>query len=231
MVPHLKSSGSVLGSNASDAALMKSVSRARLTNFEATFHLIDPAYSIQQLSHDQSLQQIATLRCARGDQPSNPAMDSGDPATTQADASAAAEVPVVFRGKKRKFFRQKPAEEAPVTEANEPAAATETEGTPKVEASEPDEEGLSVAEIIRRRNARKHRLKGVGFGADEASAAAQADDELSIMIREEEQKAMELSNGGVNTRFTAQTGLSSDLVNKHMYVFEPTSNPFLLYGC
>ncbi|KAI0139656.1 hypothetical protein BJ166DRAFT_473473 [Pestalotiopsis sp. NC0098] len=146
-------------------------------------------------------------------------MDSGDPATTQADASAAAEAPVVFRGKKRKFFRQKPAEEPPATEANESAAATESEGTPKVEASEPGEEGLSVAEIIRRRNARKYRLKGVGFGADEASAAAQADDELSIMIREEEQKAMELSNGGVNRRFTAQTGLSSDLVNKHMMEF------------
>ncbi|KAI4598587.1 hypothetical protein KJ359_003000 [Pestalotiopsis sp. 9143b] len=138
-------------------------------------------------------------------------MDSGDPSTTEADASAAAEAPVVFRGKKRKFFRQKPAEEAPATETDEPAAATESEGIPKIDASDPGEEGLSVAEIIRRRNARKHRLKGVGFSADEASAAAQADDELSIMIREEEQKAMELSNGGVNRRFTAQTGLSSDL--------------------
>ncbi|ETS86177.1 hypothetical protein PFICI_00005 [Pestalotiopsis fici W106-1] len=148
-------------------------------------------------------------------------MDPDAPATTPAEASAAAtEATVVFRGKKRKLFRQKPVEDAPTTQTNEPAVQTEQESLPTDETPKTDEEGLSVAEIIRQRNARKHRLKGVGFGADDTSAAvANADDELSLMIREEEQKAMDLSNGGVNRRFTAQTGLSSDLVNKHMMEF------------
>jgi hypothetical protein len=153
-------------------------------------------------------------------------MDTDAPATTPVEATATTEAPVVFRGKKRKFFRQRPAEEATTTEAAEPEEKTERENPTSNEAPNGDEEGLSVAEIIRQRNARKHRLKGVGFGADDASAtAANADDELSLMIREEEQKAIDLSNGGVNRRFTAQTGVSSELVNKHMYV------PSLLLKC
>ncbi|KAF3017165.1 hypothetical protein E8E14_011686 [Neopestalotiopsis sp. 37M] len=147
-------------------------------------------------------------------------MDTDAPATALVEATAATEAPVVFRGKKRKFFRQRPAEEATTTEAAEPEEKTEQENLTSNEAPDGDEEGLSVAEIIRQRNARKHRLKGVGFGADDASAtAANADDELSLMIREEEQKAIDLSNGGVNRRFTAQTGVSSELVNKHMMEF------------
>lgn len=145
------------------------------------------------------------------------AMDTDAPTTTPVEAIAATDAPVVFRGKKRKFFRQRPAEEATTTEAAEPEDKTERENPTSNEAPNGDEEGLSVAEIIRQRNARKHRLKGVGFGADDASAtAANADDELSLMIREEEQKAIDLSNGGVNRRFTAQTGVSSELVNKHI---------------
>lgn len=100
--------------------------------------------------------------------------------------------------------------------------ATETtekqdESTPQTQAVDETEEGFSVADIIRRRNARKSRIKGVGFGADDAqSSAANADDELSLMIREEEQKAIDLASGGVNKRFTAQTGLTGELVNRHM---------------
>ena len=42
------------------------------------------------------------------------------------------------------------------------------------------------------------------------------DDELSQMIREEEKKAMEQSVTAANKRFAPQTGLSGEIVNKHM---------------
>ncbi|KAK6070014.1 hypothetical protein SCUP515_08692 [Seiridium cupressi] len=141
-------------------------------------------------------------------------------ATSPADATL--DAPVVFRGKKRKVFRPRSTEEEG---ASQPNTATETvekqeESAGKDEAPEGSEAGRLVAEIIRRRNARKSRLKGVGFGTDDAQGtAADADDELSLMIREEEQKAIDLANGGVSKRFTAQTGLSSELVDKHMMEF------------
>ncbi|KAH6648511.1 hypothetical protein BKA67DRAFT_575027 [Truncatella angustata] len=137
-------------------------------------------------------------------------------------SDATQDAPVVFRGKKRKFLRQRPADEdvssVQADAANDPAV--NRDGAAQNAMAKEVEDNPSVAEIIRRRNARKSRMKGVGFGADVAqSSTATADDELTLMIREEEQKATELANGGVNKRFTAQTGLSSDLVNKHMTEF------------
>jgi hypothetical protein len=135
------------------------------------------------------------------------------------DSASPSETPVVFRGKKRKFFRQRPADETAAIrlETSPVPAQKPEEDTAKDEILDNGEESPSVAEIVRQRNARKNRLKGVGFGVnDPQGSAADVEDELSLMIREEEQKAMDLSNGGVSKRFTAQTGLSSDLVNKHM---------------
>lgn len=144
-----------------------------------------------------------------------------------APSDATPEPPVVFRGKKRKLYRQRATEEGNTQSQSanqERAAATggPTEASraepPQHEAPAENEDDLSVAEIIRRRNARKSRLRGVGFGVDGAAQGdgSNVEDELSLMIREEEQKALDVPSGGMTNRFTAQTGMAGELVNKHM---------------
>lgn len=144
---------------------------------------------------------------------------------------------VLFRGKKRKGqYRQRATDDdvpAPTTEVNQSGDATRVDGTsvPSVEAhptefteseaqAAADEEGVSVAELLRRRNARKSRLRGVGFAPQDAqgsSGSISFEDDLSLMIREEEQKAaVDVSAGGMGKRFSAQTGHVGELVNKHM---------------
>ncbi|KAL7629208.1 hypothetical protein AAE478_000728 [Parahypoxylon ruwenzoriense] len=171
---------------------------------------------------------------------------------TTTAAEATPELQVVFRGKKRKTYRQRAepdeinnnGEESKVATGPQPqdtttlaldapdrkapvaaAPANQSENTSKEE-----EEGLSVAEALRLRNARKSRLGGVKFGGgsssasgDATTAAAAAEgsevlDDLSLMIREEESKAMDMSaaTAGVKNRFAPQTGLATELVNKHM---------------
>lgn len=141
--------------------------------------------------------------------------------------------PIVFRGKKRKTYRQRAADEPEKSiEATggdtQPATATATtvddnDGEERDRAAaqdqaEADEEGISVAEVLRRRNARKSRLRGVGFRPDDARGErplGDADD-LALMIREEEQKALNQPTLDVSKRFTAQTGLVAEVVNKHI---------------
>ncbi|KAI1382327.1 hepatocellular carcinoma-associated antigen 59-domain-containing protein [Hypoxylon crocopeplum] len=149
------------------------------------------------------------------------------------------ELPVVFRGKKRKAktYRQRsePAgddevlksAEAPQTElvAAVSDAPLKANAAPTQSGDSVDEEkGLSVAEVLRLRNARKSRLGGVKFGAgsnhgpSEAATATEGGeflDDLSLMIREEEIKALDIASG-VRKRFAVQTGQATELVNKHM---------------
>ncbi|KAI0176417.1 hepatocellular carcinoma-associated antigen 59-domain-containing protein [Hypoxylon sp. FL1284] len=151
-----------------------------------------------------------------------------------ASSEVAPEPQVVFRGKKRKTYRQR-------TESNnddtEPKITVEpsSQDTPSSIVSPKDadtiplvptrgddaaegETGLSVAEVLRLRSARKSRLGGVKFGAGNTTsgdAAAEALDELSLMIREEESKALDVASS-VKNRFAPQTGLAADIVNKHM---------------
>ncbi|CAJ2501451.1 Uu.00g043040.m01.CDS01 [Anthostomella pinea] len=150
-------------------------------------------------------------------------MESPAPETT-------AVPPIVFRGKKRKFYRQRAEAEdnrlQAVAPSEQETATPQTQGSPTpdtVPASGDGaaEEGLSVAEALRLRNARKSKLRGVKFSADNARGDVSGggfddDDELSRMIREEQSRALELSSSGVNKRFAAQTGMVGELVNKHM---------------
>ncbi|KAI1127910.1 hypothetical protein F5Y10DRAFT_241694 [Nemania abortiva] len=149
--------------------------------------------------------------------------------------SPAAEAPqtVVFRGKKRKTYRQRPGAEAkdeastasvdPVLDTLNAATTTDPEAStpnPITASTNPEEdESLSISEALRLRNARKSRLRGVTFGADnniQTGRPEGGDDELSLMIREEEKKAIEQSITAANKRFAPQTGLSGEIVNKHM---------------
>lgn len=136
---------------------------------------------------------------------------------------------VIFRGKKRKTYRQRTEhiddEESKPREAPTPESTANTSEATTLAQSEDtadEEKGLSVAEILRLRNARKARLGGVKFGAgnnhapgDATAAPGESLDDLSLMIREEENKALDVA-AGVKKRFAPQTGMAAELVNKHM---------------
>lgn len=140
------------------------------------------------------------------------------------DSSSAienSEPQVVFRpSKKRKQFRQRAEETEPkADDATSQAAAppkpaqeadTKLADGDNVEASET--EGLSVAEALRLRNARRSRLKGVEFRAEGAPKAA-ADEDQSLLPKDDAQDSMEF---GMSKRFAPQAGLVGELVNKHM---------------
>ncbi|KAF2965246.1 hypothetical protein GQX73_g8340 [Xylaria multiplex] len=156
------------------------------------------------------------------------AMDSTSPV---ADAPPP---PVVFRGKKRKTYRQRPGPEAEDEDEASTAridppidavSATNTQSsTPDPTAASTDRDPgdtLSISDAVRLRNARKSRLRGVTFATDnntqpDDAEAGDDDDELSLMIREEEKRAVEQSIAAANKRFAPQTGLSGEIVNKHM---------------
>ncbi|KAI1454342.1 hypothetical protein F4805DRAFT_439681 [Annulohypoxylon moriforme] len=164
-----------------------------------------------------------------------------DSATSEATPEPQVEPQVVFRGKKRKTYRQraeptsdntneedaaKPAEAPRQATASPNEAETNTNNNNNAMTEEEKENGLSVSEVLRLRNARKARLGGVKFGGHASNSSdapatgnsnnsGEALDDLSLMIREEESKAIDVA-ASVQKRFAPQTGLSTELVNKHM---------------
>jgi hypothetical protein len=143
----------------------------------------------------------------------------------------AAEPQVVFRaGKKRKVYRHRSEEvDSPTSEiANETSAvASGPSGGNSLESQEPPHldspgEGLSVAEAIRRRNARKARLGGVAFRAaptsrnEDVGPEGDHSTDQSLVAHEDGGGAVDISTGGIVKRFASQTGLVGELVNKHM---------------
>lgn len=124
-----------------------------------------------------------------------------------ASTAGAAPEAVRFRpGKKRKAYRQRPEDLAP--EAPSPAPNSDD----NAEASDNE---ATVAAAIRLRNARKARLRGVGFSTaarlDDVAPASQA---LVVHDERGEPEAV----GGITNRFTHQTGLLHEVDDKHMYV-------------
>ncbi|KAK4099736.1 hypothetical protein N658DRAFT_429061 [Parathielavia hyrcaniae] len=136
---------------------------------------------------------------------------------------------VVFRPvKKRKILRQRAEEpenasssrETPTTAA--PVASSTAPAIPAERAEDEDE--LSVAEVLRLRNARKHKHGGVGFragprGLDDDREASEENAEQGLVLHgsANAQQASETALiGGISKRFAPQTGLVGELVNKHM---------------
>ncbi|KAI1279187.1 P-loop containing nucleoside triphosphate hydrolase protein [Xylaria sp. FL0933] len=160
------------------------------------------------------------------------ALDLGfEPSGTMDSTSPVEEAasPIVFRGKKRKSYRQRHGAEDEASPASVDAVAVDAATATSAQASPPDpiatptekerDEALSLSEALRLRTARKSRLRGVTFGADnnaQAGGSEGGDDELSQMIREEEKKVIEQSIAAANKRFAPQTGLSGEILNKHM---------------
>lgn len=151
-------------------------------------------------------------------------MTTANPETEQAPQ-------VLFRpGKKKKAYRQRPEEPESTTATSNGETATEaapvaSNGAPDAQPQEDEsEEGLSVAEVLRRRNLRKQRHGGVGFRAGPSSlgdeqAASEANTEQGMVLHgdADAQPGTESAIvGGITKRFAPQTGLVGDLVNKHM---------------
>lgn len=140
------------------------------------------------------------------------------------DQSTATENPepqVVFRpSKRRKQFRQRAGDsdtqtDEPTSQINTTTTTTESNGgkdkeREDVETSET--EGLSVAEVLRLRNARKSKFKGVEF-RPEAPTKDGASTETIPVPKDDVTEALEL---GMSRRFAPQAGLVGELVNKHM---------------
>jgi len=158
-------------------------------------------------------------------------------ASPEPTADAAGEPRVVFRSKKKKTtYRQRaqePEEPTSATDSNPVAAAPPApSGAPTAIAPEheDEDEGFSIAEVIRQRNARRHRLKGITFRArpssrpdsnDEDSAPANKDTaEYGLVVRDAEAALRSQQEaaikGVISSRFVPQTGLVGELVNKNM---------------
>jgi hypothetical protein len=151
--------------------------------------------------------------------------------TAMATANAEADTPpqVVFRpGKKRKMYRQRAEEPESATSSTETpteAAAVASSSAPATPAERvEDEEELSVAEVLRLRNSRKHKHGGVGFragplGLDGDREASEENTEQGLVLHgnpDAQQGAEAAVIGGMSKRFAPQTGLVGELVNKHM---------------
>jgi hypothetical protein len=127
------------------------------------------------------------------------------------------EVAVLFRpGKKRKAYRQRP------DGMEEKIDALDGDGglAQKDRSQEPEDNATtSITEALRLRNSRKSRLNGVGFTAYTTPGSSHAStdmaDERSLVVMAEEQPA-QVVVGGITKRFAPQTGLTGELVNKHM---------------
>ncbi|KAI1428260.1 P-loop containing nucleoside triphosphate hydrolase protein [Xylaria sp. FL1777] len=196
--------------------------RSPINGLEKLLDGIGTALSFALDLHSR-ISQLGGLGCLKRQQ-SGP-MDS-------TSSAAGAPPQIIFRGKKRKTYRQRPGAEdgdktsaAPIDPVIDAVHATSAQAsTPDPIAASTDKEhddddSLSISEALRLRNARKSRLRGVAFGVDnntQTGGSEGGDDELSQMIREEEKKAMEQSITAANKRFAPQTGLSGEIVNKHM---------------
>lgn len=149
---------------------------------------------------------------------------------------------ILFRpGKKRKNYRQRATEDPDNAIDSNNTGEAETAQT-RLSADPPPsgndgpiktvgrgdsserEEGLSVSEIRRLRNARKHRQGGVGFRASPSGLAGdgatnEENSERGVVLHgsaDAQQGAEAAVIGGISSRFAPQTGLVGELVNRHM---------------
>jgi hypothetical protein len=138
---------------------------------------------------------------------------------------------VLFRpSKKRKIYRQRANEDDPSspttpipnatieTLVSAPSAAAAEYGRNAMDSDEGEVEGaqVSMAEILRLRKLRKHRIGGVEFRVAAPVGGSTDADSLALVHRDEAQRQEEeVSGSGVVRRFAKQTGMVGD-VDKHM---------------
>ncbi|KAH8884011.1 hypothetical protein GQ53DRAFT_798035 [Thozetella sp. PMI_491] len=147
------------------------------------------------------------------------------------DSEASGEPQVVFRGKKRKIYRQRVDErdgeagssEHATTDAQLAASTQDNDGQATTAPEDgTGDDGISVSELLRIRNARRSKHGGVSFSAAQSSrhegdgTDADADREHSLLPHEDAELAQSQDGFGMSRRFAPQTGLVGELVNKHM---------------
>lgn len=140
--------------------------------------------------------------------------------------SAHTEPQVVFRpGKKRKIYRQRVDDDEesakPTIETSADPNTTDEARPSERPPTAAEEDGLSVAEIIRLRNARRSRLRGVEFRPEQGfrDGAEDENTEMSLVLKSDAADAHKSSDalvGGMTKRFAPQTGMVGELVNQHM---------------
>ena len=135
---------------------------------------------------------------------------------------AAAPLPL-FRSKKRKLYRQRAASPddlgsgTPILEA--PLSPTSLRSTTKSPVSR-DKENLeengapNMAEILRMRKLRKHRVGGVEFRV--ASPALSTTSQELVLVNAKSEELEEQGGLNVGKRFVSQTGTLAEGVDKHM---------------
>lgn len=137
-------------------------------------------------------------------------------------ADAAASLPL-FRPKKRKLYRQRatsphdlnsgtPTIEAPLspTSLRSNTLSPGFDGKPNTNG----EDGVNVAEILRRRKLRKHRVGGVEFRVASPANSTASQELVPSNTKQDETE----EQGGLNVgkRFVSQTGTLVEGVDKHM---------------
>lgn len=73
-----------------------------------------------------------------------------------------------------------------------------------------------MAEALRLRNARKARLKGVGFRPEGTSKATDEVSTEQSLVLKDDPNGPDAVEYGISRRFAPQAGLVGELVNKHM---------------
>lgn len=142
-----------------------------------------------------------------------------DSATTEKS-----EPQVVFRpSKKRKHFRQRVDEPEDKSDEVTDQAAAQTlsekagEEKPRVtQDTNSESEESSVAEALRLRNARKARLKGVGFRPEGTTKVSDGVSTERSLVLKDDPNGPDATEYGISKRFAPQAGLVGELVNKHM---------------
>ena len=135
---------------------------------------------------------------------------------------AAAQLPL-FRSKKRKLYRQRatssddlssgtPILEAPLS----PTSLRSDTLSPRLDGKQnvDGEDGVNMAEILRMRKLRKHRVGGVEFRVVSPALSTTSQGLVTPSIKAEESE----DQGGLNVakRFVSQTGALVEGVDKHM---------------
>lgn len=136
-------------------------------------------------------------------------------------SDAAAPLPL-FRSKKRKLYRQRASPDdlsagTPILEAPlSPTSLRSTTLSPTLEekVSTEDNERPNMAEILRLRKLRKHRVGGVEFRVASPAHSITSQELVPEIVPAQEQE--ELGGLDVTKRFVSQTGTSVESVDKHM---------------
>ncbi len=137
-------------------------------------------------------------------------------------ADARKQMPL-FRSKKRKLYRQRQMSpvgsimsgpgtaESPTSPASPLRALRQTTSPGLNEGESDDSNGTSVAEILRLRKLRKHRVGGIEFRVASPAHNSTSQELLPTQNEPEEQGGLDIGN-----KFVSQTGTTATGVDKHM---------------